>query len=129
MPERIRITGKKTERDNFEGYDAQVDKAGNLYVIQGPIQGLNKTYEDASFETGDSPVIHDFYTDTGRYAVGGWIICDGDGDIQVDISTNGVLYGDKFTMKLGESVDLARMDISRIRVTWVSDSSYRILLI
>ena len=130
MAARVRITGKNTDRDSNEAIDAQVDSLGNLHVREGAYPGLNKTYEDSSFEAGDSPVTHDFYGDTGKYASDGYIICDGSGDIQVDYSRDGITYGDKFTMKSGETVDLLRLDIKKIRVTHTgSDSAYRIMVI
>ena len=130
MPARVRLTGgdRIGGYDN-EGYDAQVDKYGAVHVRQTPHNFSNKTYEDTSFVTGDSPVVHDFNTDASRNASDGWIICDGDGEIQVDYSIDGLTYGDKFTMKKGEVVDLLSMNIDKIRVTWVSDSSYRIFLV
>ena len=98
---------------------------------EGPYPGLNQTYENAAFVVGDSPATHDFYTDSsGKYAVDGYIICDGAGDIQVDFTRNGIDYGDKWTMKSGEKVSLLRLDIKKIRVTFVSaNSAYRINLI
>ncbi len=134
MPERIRITGcDKTYYpggyDN-EGHDAQVDKFGNLNVREGSWEYIAKTYEDSSFTAGDSPAIHNFNADTGRNSVDGWITCDGEGDIQVDYSINGVVYSDKFTMKKCETVNLVRMNINKIRIIHTGvDSSYRIFLI
>lgn len=129
MAERVRITGGNIDGDNNEGRDAQVDSWGNLRVREGTYQFLNKTYEDTSFVTGDSPQTHDFNADTGRNAVDGYIICDGPGEIQVDISRNGIDFGDKFTIKKGERVNLIHYDIDKIRVTWVSNSAYRVHLI
>jgi hypothetical protein len=127
MPERVRITSRKDEN---EGLDAKVDEYGNLAVREGFITQDNQTYEDSSFAVGDSPAVHDFYTDTGRYANDGYIICDGVGDIQVDVSIEGLTYGDKFTLKSGEKMSFLRMKISKIRITHTgTDSAYRINLI
>lgn len=126
----VRIIGHDSDRDDNEQLQAQVDDQGNLMVREGTYPGLNKTYEDSSFATGDSPATHDFYGDMGKYAVDGYIICDGAGDIQVDFTRNGLDYGAKWTMKKGERVNLLRLDIKKIRVTWVTaDSAYRINLI
>lgn len=129
MANRVRISGGFIDGDNNEGYDAQVDRNGNLRTREGHFAGLNKTYEDASFVAGDSPATHDFNNDKNRNAIDGWIICDGDGDIQVDFSNDGISFGDKFTMKKREVVDLLRLDINKIRITHVADSAYRIFLI
>ena len=129
MAESVRIVGHKTDREDHEALQAQVDTLGNLHVREGAYPGLNETYEDTSFAVGDSPATHDFYGDTGRFACDGYIICDGSGNIQVDYTRDGITYGDKWTMKTGERVVLLRLDIKKIRVTWVSDSAYRINLI
>lgn len=131
MAQPVRIIGKSDARNTNEAIQAQVDSLGNLHVREGAFPGLNQTYEDTSFEAGDSPATHDFYTDSsGRWAIDGWIICDGDGDIQVDYTRDGITYGDKWTMKVGEIVDLSRLDIKKIRITHTgSDSAYRIFLI
>jgi hypothetical protein len=126
----VRIVGNKTDRDENEHLQAQVDTLGNLHVREGAYPGLNQTYEDTSFSSGDSPAVHDFYTDAGRFACDGYIICDGPGDIQVDYTRDGLTYGDKFTMKTGEQVSLLRLDIKKIRVTHAgTNSAYRIFLV
>ncbi len=129
MANRVRITGGSIDGDSNEGRDAQVDVNGNLRVREGHFNGLNKAYEDTSFVSGDSPATHSFNTDTGRNAIDGWLICDGAGNVQIDFSQDGVTFGDKFTVKKGEVVDLLRLNINKIRVTHVSDSAYRIFLI
>ena len=125
----VRIAGGNIDGSDNEGYHAQVDKNGNLRVREGHFNFDNKSYEDTAFITGSSPQVHDFYGDTGRDSVDGYIICDGDGDIQVDISRDGISYGDKFTMKKGEVVDLLHWRVNKLRVTWVGDSAYRVVLI
>lgn len=129
MAERVRITGGNIDGDNNEGRDAQVDKWGNLRVREGIYQYDNKVYEDTSFVTGDSPVVHDMFVDTGRNSVDGYLIVDGPGNILVEISRDGLSYGDQFTLKKGERFSMLRIDCSKIRITWVSDSSYRINLL
>jgi len=130
MAEAVRIIGHDDSRYSSEHLQAQVDELGNLHVREGPYPGLNKTYEDTSFIAGDSPATHDFNNDAGRNATDGYIICDGNGDIQVDYSRDGINYGDKWTMKKGERVNLVRLDIDKIRITHTGvDSAYRINLI
>ena len=124
-----RIAGGNIDGDNNEGYHAQVDKNGNLRVREGHFDFDNKSYEDTSFVTGDSPAVLPFFTDTGRESVDGYIINDGDGDIQVDISRDGISYGDKFTMKCEETVHLLHWRVNKLRITWVADSAYRVVLI
>lgn len=129
MPQRVRITGKSDVRYSNEAIDAQVDRLGNLMTREGALPGLNETYEGI-VTVGNSPVTCDFNNDSGRNAMEGWIINDGDGDIQVDYSRDGISFGDKFTVKKGESVDLLRLDIDKLRITRVSaDASYRVFLV
>lgn len=71
----------------------------------------------------------DFEGDTGRISKAGWFINDGDGDIKVEISLDGLVYGEQFTTFLGETIDLGGIGISKIRLTWVADSAYRIFMI
>lgn len=126
MAEPVRIVFGNTN----EGIQAQGDANGNLLTREGSYDFDNQTYEDSSFVSGDSPATHDFNTDAGRNAVDGYIICDGAGDIQVDISRDGINYGDKWTMKAGEKVSLCHFNIDKIRITYVSAASaYRINLI
>ncbi len=128
MAEPVRIVGHTSDRDSNEGFQAQVDQFGNLQVREGSYQGLNKSYEDTAFVTGDSPAVHNFYGDMGRYVQDGYMIVDS-GEVQVDVTRDGINYGSKWTMKAGEKVSFLRMDIKKVRVTWVSDSAYRINLI
>lgn len=123
MAERVRITGYNG------GRDADVSELGCLNVQTGAINVANKTYEDANFIEGDSPVVHSAFADMGRIATRGYIICDGAGAIQVDISRDGINYDAKWTMKANEKVSLDGMYINKIRVTWVANSAYRINLL
>lgn len=86
------------------------------------------TYEDDSFVVSDSPVEHDVNADLGLNSKMGHIICDGAGDILVNISTDGTTYGGQFTMKSGEKVSLNDMDINKIKITHSADSAYRTLV-
>jgi hypothetical protein len=130
MPARVRITGGNIAGFNNEGFDAQVDRNGNLHVREGVRDFDNKVYEDTDFVLGDSPVTLDFNADTGRNAVEGWIISDGPGDFTVDISRDGLTFGDAFTMKKNEQVDLLRLNIDKLRITHGgTDSAYRVFLI
>lgn len=131
MANRVRITGGDIDGDDNEGRDAQVDAWGNLRVREGIYDQDNKTYEITSL-SGTSINTHDFNGDTGRTAVDGYIICDGTGNIKVDVSRDGLVYGDQFTIRAGENIGLAHLKIDSIRVRLTdttSTSAYRIFLI
>ncbi len=104
----------------------------NPLPIGSSFIGVNKrtySYEESSFVTGDSPVVHDVETDLGRTGIDGYIVNDGDGDFKVEISNDGNLYGGVHTVKKREKLSLQGLSVSSIRITWVSDSSYRIMVI
>lgn len=92
----------------------------------GTISGRSKAYEDTSFVSGDSPITRDINTDLGRNSRTGYIICDGAGNILVELSGDGTNYGTQFTMKNNEKVNLDGMSIDSIKITHSADSAYRI---
>lgn len=108
------------------------DSSGRLYSViysSEPISGRFKTYEDTSFVEAESPLTLDVNTDLGRNAKDGFIINDGAGDFTVAISDDGTNYGSAHTMKSGEVFSLTNIDIDSIKITWVADSAYRVVVI
>lgn len=92
------------------------------------VDGSTVAYEDTDFVTGDSPVVLDVYTDTGRLGHEGYILNDGAGNILIEISKDGTAYGGSHTLKWGEQLNLSNLKVNRIRLTWQEDSSYRALV-
>lgn len=92
-------------------------------------RGRSVSYEDTSFVTGDSPVVLDIATDLSRNARDGYVAVDGAGDIAVEISDDSTNYGGSHVIKAGEILELGGVDIARVRLTWVSNSSYRCFFI
>jgi len=108
------------------------DSSGRIYTINyssEPISGRFKTYEDTSFLVGDSPVTLDVNTDLGRNGKDGFIINDGAGNFTVAISDDGTTFGSAHTMKTGEVFSLTNIDVDSIKITWVADSAYRVVVI
>ena len=91
--------------------------------------GRTKAYEDTSFVTGESPRVLDVLTDLGRNGHDGYMVNDGNGDIKVEISDDGTTYGGQHTIKKDEIFDFYMLDIAKIRLTWVADSAYRMLVV
>ena len=89
------------------------------------------TDEDTNFLVGDSPKVISVYpTALHPYPVcEGYIACDGAGNIEVAISQDGTNYGNTFTMKSGEVVGLSGSRVGKIKLTWTSDSAYRVLVV
>ncbi|HEC65144.1 MAG TPA: hypothetical protein ENI23_07620 [bacterium] len=92
-------------------------------------RGRSVSYEDTSFVAGDSPVVLDVNADLGRNGRDGYVAVDGVGNITVEVSDDGDTYGGIHTIKKGEVLYLKGMDIDKIRLIWVSDSSYRVLVL
>lgn len=92
-------------------------------------RGRSVSYEDTSFVTGDSPVVLDVNNDLSRNGRDGYIANDGDGNFTVEISNDGTNYGGVHTIQLGEAMRLKGLDIDSIRISWISDSSYRVFCV
>ena len=90
--------------------------------------GNTVSYEDTNFITGDSPAVLNVFSDIGEKGDGGYFINDGEGDMKIEISNDGTSYGGQHTIKSGETLDLKGISINKIRITWVSNSSYRVLV-
>lgn len=93
------------------------------------IVGKTESYEDTGFVTGESPKVLDVNNDLGRNAHDGYIVNDGDGDIIYEISSDGDSYGGEHTLKKDEWINFFMLDIDRIRLTWVANSAYRVMVV
>lgn len=111
-PVRLNLSGQ-------EGKHANGDAYGNLYVINGSIDESNKSYESTNFVAAVSPVVHDFEGDTGRTAVRGYLVCD-TGNLLVEVSRNGLVYDEQWTIKSGEVCEFDGMKVSKLRITYPS---------
>ena len=104
------------------------ESAAAKRVVVTSSTGNTVSYEDTSFVTGDSPAILSVFSDLGRLGEGGYITNDGTGTFTIEISDDGTTYGGVHTVKNGETMTLDGLFINKIRLTWVSDSSYRVLI-
>lgn len=93
------------------------------------VDGTSVSYEDTNFVTGDSPAVLNVQTDLGRLGHDGYIINDGSGNFTVEFSYNGTTYGGLHTIKAAEILELSNLTISKIRLTWVTNSSYRVFCV
>lgn len=89
-------------------------------------KGKTKRYEDTSF-TED--ITLDVYTDLERYGHDGYVVNDGDGNITVEVEDPDEGWGGTHTLKKDEVLDLYMLNVKQIRLTHVTDSAYRILVI
>ncbi len=86
-----------------------------------------KTATDTSFVTGDSPAVVNLLAGLGSLAQHVVIFNDGTGEFAVEMSLDGVTYGDAHTVRTGEVFGIRGASISSIRVSWVSNSAYRVV--
>ncbi len=103
----------------------QVDKNG----LSLSTPGRTFKYEDISFQTGESPITLDVNTNLGRNATDGYLICDGPGNILVEFSDDGSSFGGQHTLKKRDKINLKNLNIDKIRITWITNSAYRILVV
>lgn len=98
------------------------DDHGNIIVSQ-EVETTYVSYEDTSFVTGDSPVSIDILTDLGRASKSGFVKNDGNGDMQISFNE-----GDNITLKTGDpAFSFDGIEVSTITITWVANTSYRIV--
>jgi len=83
-------------------------------------------FEDTNFVTGDSPVTLDINAALGRNATSLLIINDGAGNFTYQLSTDGSTFGDSITMKSGEFKEYTGISVDSVKITWVSNSAYRV---
>ena len=122
------IQKKGKTRPLIEGYATEAKQDDIITELQA-VSDTPETFEDTSFLTGDSPAVLDCNTALGRNATQGYIINDGAGNFTVAFSTNGTNYGDEHTMKQGEKMVFNKLSVDSIRITWVSNSAYRISVV
>jgi len=97
-------------------------------LAAAPTRGRTFGYED-SFVAADSPLVLDVITDLGRNAIDGYIVNDGAGDVEIEISNDGTTYGGTHTLKMDETFSLTNIDTAKLRLIWVANCDYRILVV
>jgi hypothetical protein len=109
----------------IKGQDAKLTTTPDLPYIAG----RTATFEDSSFVTGDSPATHDVNAALSRNGHDGYIVNDGAGDLQYQISDDGTNYGGAHTLKKDETVRLTGLQVNKIKMTWVANCGYRIMVV
>jgi len=91
--------------------------------------GNPKKYEGTVAAAG-TPVTLDVNADLDHNAGDGYIVCDGPGNLQVDISKNGLAFETDVTVEEDEVVLLKGLNVDTIRIdATVSGTAYRALVI
>jgi len=93
-------------------------------VTQGPLNGLCTSFEDTDFTV---TITLDVNVALGRDARSLTVSCDGPGSFTVAVSNDGVSYSPEKTMKSGEDFGLDGLRVDSVRLTYVTDSAYRVV--
>lgn len=109
----------------------KVDVSGSSITTTGSVVSDSPEYfEDTNFLTGDSPVTLDFNAALGRNATSVTVWNDGFGDFTYAISNDGVSFGDEIRITRADgSHVITGISIDSLRITWVSNSAYRVTAI
>lgn len=106
----------------------QHDKVEERQRVATHADGNTVSYEDTNFTTGESPAVLNVLTDLGRAGHKGSFINDGPGDVQIELSYDGTVYGGLHTLRGGETLSLHDLKIAKIRVTYIDPTEYRCLI-
>lgn len=88
-----------------------------------------KVFEDTSFVTGDSPATLDANNALARNATEFSVQNDGPGDFTVSVSIDGELFGQEKTVKSGEVYAIDNISVNSLRITWITNSAYRVTVL
>lgn len=91
---------------------------------------FSKTFSrfDTSFSLIDSPVTLDANTTLGQNSIDGFIINNGTGRLTYQISKDGAAFDDSINLEPHMGHSLRDLDIDSIKITWVTDTSYELVL-
>jgi hypothetical protein len=101
----------------------------SVSTVVKALSGRPASFEDANFLTGDSPATLDVNTALGRNGVDGYVVNDGDGNFTVAVSNNGTNFSGEITLKEGDVMSLTNLDVDTLRITWVANSAYRVVVV
>lgn len=117
--------------DTYIAWDGEIisSTTSPVYVSEVPVVDTPEYFEDTSFVTGDSPATLDINAALGRNATTVSILNDGAGNFTYALSADGVSFGDSITIKRRERHEYVDVSVDSVRITWVSDSAYRVIAI
>ena len=89
------------------------------------------SYDNQEFISSESPVILNIEADLGHKGRRVQIKNDGNlapfvGDLQFEISSDGTVYGGIHTLHAGELMGLDKLNVSKVRITWVADTAVQV---
>jgi hypothetical protein len=104
----------------------QNDSQENRQRVATYVDGNSVAYEGSL--TSGPDVLCDFHTDAGRNAHYGYLINDGEGDLQVLWSSNGTTFGGIHTVRKGEQISFDGFTVNQLKLRWITNCDYRIML-
>ena len=88
-----------------------------------------KKYEGTVAVVG-TPATLNVNTDLGRNSGDGYIVCDGPGDLEVDLSDDGITFEEDISIKENETFDLGGLNTHTIKIDATSNgTAYRVLVV
>lgn len=110
-----------TASDSHEEHDHE------MYAkkVTSRISGNVVVYEDLDFTSANSPAVLDVFTDLGRIATTGHLHNTSLGDLQVEVSFDGVNYGGIYNLSGGELISFDNETIKKVKITFVDPTSYQ----
>jgi len=109
---------------DYHGYMISIPAPPVPELVSNP-----KKYEGTVAIAG-TPVTLPVNTNLGRNSGDGYIVNDGPGDLQVDLSFDGVTYETDITIKKDEILDLGGLNIHTIKIdATVNGTAYRALVV
>ncbi len=104
---------------------------GPTLVRQNPEQRVGAFFQDENFTAADSPVTLNINAALGEDATTAVLICDGPGDISVQISDDGVKFNTiPLLIRSQETITISSINLKLAKLTHTgSDSGYRLLAI
>lgn len=105
-----------------------LDNTEKRQRVAAYVDGNSVAYEGVL--TTGADVLCNFKVDAApsRNAHYGYLINDGPGDLQVYWSYNGIDFGGIHTVKQGEQISFDGFAVNQLKLRWVTDTAYRILL-
>lgn len=120
---------------SFAVGNSPVSSSNPLPVSQVTVTNY-EVFADTSFVTGDSPVTLDVNAALGRNGTRGVIKNNGAGDLIFQLSSDGITFGDNFTLQgstnsptgAGEVFPIEYFSVDSIKITWSADTAYQVYI-
>lgn len=101
-----------------------------VVVLPAPSDVKNPKKYEGTVATVGTQIEIDVNTDLGHNGSDGYIVCDGSGNLEVDISYNGTDFEENITIKKDEIFSLKGLNIDTIKIDATSNgTAYRVVVL